>query len=75
MTMEKILQIKRVLTRVVMIEPSSLKQSFKRKFGMESRGHCSLSEAELSWGISVRVAGIQLYRFRYRSDGKRANNK
>ena len=31
------------LTRFVMIGPSSLKQSFKRKVGMESRGHCLLS--------------------------------
>ena len=36
------------LTRLVMIGPSSLKQSFKRKVGMESRGHCLLSEAEMS---------------------------
>ena len=35
------------LKRFVMIGPSSLK-SFKRKVGMESRGHCSLSEAEMS---------------------------
>ena len=28
------------LTRFVMIGPSSLKQSFRRKVGMESRGHC-----------------------------------
>ena len=30
------------LTRFVMIGPSSLKQSFKRKVGMESREHCLL---------------------------------
>ena len=36
------------LTRFVMIGPSSLKQSFRRKVGMESRGHCLLSEAEMS---------------------------
>ena len=36
------------LTRLVMIGPSSLKQSFKREVGMESRGHCLLSEAEMS---------------------------
>ena len=36
------------LTRSVMIGPSSLKQSFRRKVEMESRGHCSLSEAEMS---------------------------
>ena len=36
------------LTRFVMIGTSSLKQSFKRKIGMESRGHCLLSEAEMS---------------------------
>ena len=35
-------------TRFVMIRPSSLKQSFKREVGMESRGHCLLSEAEMS---------------------------
>jgi len=36
------------LTRFVMIEPSLLKQSLKRKVVMESRGHCLLSEAEMS---------------------------
>ena len=36
------------LTRFVMIGPSSLKQSFRRKVGIESRGHCLLSEAEMS---------------------------
>ena len=36
------------LTRFVMIGPSSLKQSFRRKVGMESRGHCLLSEEEMS---------------------------
>ena len=30
------------LTRFVMIGPSSLKQSFRRKVGMESMGHCLL---------------------------------
>ena len=48
------------LTRFVMIGPSSLKQSFKRKVGMESRGHCLLSGAEMSLLISARVAGIKL---------------
>ena len=36
------------LTRFVMIGPTSLKQSFKNKIVMESRKHCSLSEAEVS---------------------------
>ena len=36
------------LTRFVIIEPSLLKQSFKRKVVMESRGHCLFSEAEMS---------------------------
>ena len=36
------------LTRFVMIGPSSLKQSFRRKVGMESRGHCLFSEEEMS---------------------------
>ena len=36
------------LTRLVMIGPSSLKQSFKRKVWMESRGHCLLSKAGMS---------------------------
>ena len=36
------------LTRLVMIGSSSLKKSFKRKVGIESRGHCLLSEAEMS---------------------------
>ena len=35
------------LIRLVMIGPSSLKQIFKEKVGMESRGHCLLSEAEI----------------------------
>ena len=41
MTMEKFPSERERLTRFVMIGPSSLKQSFKRKVGMESRGHCS----------------------------------
>ena len=36
------------LTRFVGIGPTSLKQSFKNKIGMESREHCLLSEAEVS---------------------------
>ena len=52
----KIISERERLTRLVMIIPSSLKQSFKRKSGMESRGQCLLSEAEMSLGISVRVA-------------------
>ena len=36
------------LTRFVMIGPSSLKQSFRRKVGMESSGHCLFSEEEMS---------------------------
>ena len=36
------------LTRFVRIGPSSLKQSFKNKIGMQSREHCLLSEAEVS---------------------------
>ena len=36
------------LTRFVKIGPSSLKQSFKRKVGMESRRHCLFSEAKMS---------------------------
>ena len=47
MMMEKFLQKER-LTRFVMIGPSSLKQSFKRKAGKELRGHSLLSEAVMS---------------------------
>ena len=36
------------LTSFVMIGPSSLKQSFRRKVGMESSGHCLFSEEEMS---------------------------
>ena len=36
------------LTRYVMTGPGSLEQSFERKIGMESRGHCLLSVAEMS---------------------------
>ena len=35
-------------TRFVMIGPTSLKQSFKREVGMESRGHCLFSEEKMS---------------------------
>ena len=59
------------LTRFVMIGPSSLKQSFRRKVGMESRGHCLLSEAEMSLWISVRVAGIKLVIFGGGAGGER----
>ena len=41
------------LTRFVRIGPSSLKQSFKNKIGMESREHCLLSEGEASLYLSV----------------------
>ena len=39
----------RLKIRFVRIGPSSLKQSFKKKIGMESREHCLLSEAEVSF--------------------------
>ena len=42
----KILSERERLTRFVMIGPSSLKQSFKKKVGMESRGHCFKSRNE-----------------------------
>ena len=54
-----------------MIGQSSMKQSFKRKVGMESRGHCSLSEAKMSLWISVWVAGMKLISFGGEAGGKR----
>ena len=44
----KIPSEKERLTRFVMIGPSSLKQSFKRKVEMESREHYLHSEAKMS---------------------------
>ena len=54
-----------------MIGPSSLKQSFKRKVGMESRRHFWLSESEMSLWISVRMAGIKFIIFEGGAGGKR----
>ena len=45
---EKIPSKRERLTRFVMIGPSALKQSFRRKVGMKSKRHCLLSEAEMS---------------------------
>ena len=46
-------------------------KSFKQKVGMESRGHCLLSEAEMSLWIPVRVAGIKLISFGGGAGGER----
>ena len=59
------------LTGFVGIGPTSLKQSFKNKIGMESREHCLLSETEVSLLISVTGAGYKTDQLRRRNRWKK----
>ena len=48
---------------LMIVGPSSLKQSFKRKVGIESSSHCLFSEEKMRLRISVKVAGLKLDKF------------
>ena len=68
---EKISSGRDKFTRFVMMEPSSLKESFK-KLGCNQGGIVNiLSEVEMSLRISVRVAGMKFFSFGGGAGGKR----
>ena len=56
---------------LVIVGPSSSKQSFKRKVGIESSSHCLFSEEKMRLRISEKVVGLKLDKFGGGMIGKR----
>ena len=56
---------------LMIVGPSSSKQSFKRKVGIESSSHCLFWEEKLRLWISVKVVGSKLDKFGGGMIGKR----
>ena len=49
---------------LMVVGPSTLKQSFQRKVGIESSSHCLFWEEKMRLRISVKVVGLKLDKFR-----------
>ena len=56
---------------LMIVGPSSSKQSFKRKVGMESSSHCLFCEEKIRLRISEKVARLKLDKFGGEMIGKR----